>query len=387
MRRVTISLSLFAYAYQIQQYTIRTIFILTMKAIHILLSFSLLFCMSCTNSPEKIFEEQKTGVVLICNKFYYDITLPNGEHIYFSGIDGNGNIQGLTSDLAEIKNSQNVLNGTGFFIDKNGRILTNRHVVAPEIDKDKVRNNLNAIIESYAQYIDALQDSINNRYVTIQQYAQQKLYDTEYEYTDVMDDDEINMLNNELENLKTQYVEAQNIKDNIRRNILGYNFSVKLHSQYGIAYDGSNVDKWDDFMANPCEIQKVSTDKETDLALLQLKSKVTPKGKYIYDYFDFDVNIDNRLEINQDLYMIGYNNGVQLAKTNNGINAQFTSGTLTQLPDGSRVLYSIPAMPGSSGSPVIDAKGRLLAVNFAGTNGSDNFNFGIPIIRILTFLK
>lgn len=64
-----------------------------------------------------------------------------------------------------------------------------------------------------------------------------------------------------------------------------------------------------------------------------------------------------------------------------------TSGTVTQQPDGKRVTYSIPSMPGSSGSPVVDDRGRLVAVNFAKSNGSDNFNFGVPLIRIVTFLK
>ena len=93
------------------------------------------------------------------------------------------------------------------------------------------------------------------------------------------------------------------------------------------------------------------------------------------------------MKINQPLYMIGYNYGVALAKTNKGIKDQFTSGTLTQLPDGNRITYSIPAKQGSSGSPVVDDDGRLVAVNFAGSDGSDNFNFGIPMLRVLTFLK
>ena len=44
-------------------------------------------------------------------------------------------------------------------------------------------------------------------------------------------------------------------------------------------------------------------------------------------------------------------------------------------------------MSGSSGSPVVDDGGRLVAVNFAKSNGSDNFNFGMPLIRIVTFLR
>jgi peptidase S7, flavivirus NS3 serine protease len=42
---------------------------------------------------------------------------------------------------------------------------------------------------------------------------------------------------------------------------------------------------------------------------------------------------------------------------------------------------------GSSGSPVIDAEGNLVAVNFAKLRVSDNFNFGIPLKRIRQFMK
>ena len=120
----------------------------------ILFSFLLLLIVAgCKKDPQEIFNEQKSGVVLIC---------------YFTGIADDGSLQGLTSSLADIQRSPAILNGTGFFIDGTGRILTNRHVVAPEIDKDQVRQNMNSIMEGYAQYIQALQDSMDQRYQAIQ---------------------------------------------------------------------------------------------------------------------------------------------------------------------------------------------------------------------------
>lgn len=354
----------------------------------ILFSFLLLLIVAgCKKDPQEIFNEQKSGVVLICNEFYYDVTLADGEHFYFTGIADDGSLQGLTSSLADIQRSPAILNGTGFFIDGTGRILTNRHVVAPEIDKDQVRQNMNSIMEGYAQYIQALQDSMDQRYQAIQQYAQSRVYEDEYGESQLyMSQDEVDQLNTELENLRQQYAQAENVKDRVRSNILGYNFSIQLHSQFGIAYDGSNVNSWDDFMKRPCALLKTSQDANSDLALLQLKSKQTPPDKYIFYYTKFDPDKEN-VKITQQLYMIGYNHGVSLAKTNNGINAQFTMGTISQAPDGNRIVYSIPAMHGSSGSPVVDDDGNLVAVNFAGANGSDNFNFGIPILRVITFLK
>ena len=93
------------------------------------------------------------------------------------------------------------------------------------------------------------------------------------------------------------------------------------------------------------------------------------------------------IKINQDLYMIGYNAGLVLGVTQQGIKVQLTSGKLTQTPDGQRLLYSIPTVQGSSGSPVIDAYGKFVGVNFAKLNGSDNFNFGIPVKKVVKFLN
>ena len=85
--------------------------------------------------------------------------------------------------------------------------------------------------------------------------------------------------------------------------------------------------------------------------------------------------------------MIGYNAGLVLANTEKGISVQMTSGRITQTPDNDRVLYSIPTVQGSSGSPVVDEYGNVVAVNFAKLAGSDNFNFGIPVSRVREFLK
>ena len=360
-----------------------------MKYYHYLIALIGMMCLvtGCKKTPQQIFSEQKSGVVLICNKFYYEITL-NDAHFYFSGLDEDGDFSNFTADLAEIRKNPGVLNGTGFFIDNKGSILTNRHVVAPEIDKATVRKNMNAIIMGYTQYIEVLQDSMNQRYQALQAYAQDKVY-TDYDGTSYtsMSQEEYYTINSELESLKEQYQQAQLIKQQLQQNILDYNFEVKLHSQFGIAYDGSNVASWDDFMKHPCTLKRVSQDANSDLALLQLDRGVTPDDKYIFTIDDTNIKVGNKLEINQSLYMIGYNRGVTLAQTNSGISAQFTSGTITQQPDGNRVMYSIPAMQGSSGSPIVDDHGRVVAVNFAGTNGSDNFNFGIPVLRVATFLK
>ena len=80
--------------------------------------------------------------------------------------------------------------------------------------------------------------------------------------------------------------------------------------------------------------------------------------------------------------MIGFNQGPTLALTNNGIKAQITQGYISQNTDNIKIMYSIPALQGSSGSPVVNQYGELVAINFAGINGTQGFNYGIRVERL-----
>lgn len=179
---------------------------------------------------------------------------------------------------------------------------------------------------------------------------------------------------------------------------------VSSVNEIGIAYNDTYVTEVEDFTEkNPCVATKVSDDEKTDLALIQLKNKTTPQGKHIFTIRGYndkksddfvqkvkDVFVsdgDKELQIDQELIMIGFNAGLILGNTKQGIQVQMTTGKVSQHPDGDRVLYSIPTLKGSSGSPVIDCYGYVRAVNFAKLTGTDTFNFGIPENRILKFLN
>ena len=84
--------------------------------------------------------------------------------------------------------------------------------------------------------------------------------------------------------------------------------------------------------------------------------------------------------------MIGFNHGNKIAETTNGINSQLTEGNISQINDDFKMLYTIPALPGSSGSPIFDKYGRLLAVNFAGFLNTQNFNYGIQTKKLQEYL-
>lgn len=352
-------------------------------------------------TADEIFSDSASGVVVILNKYYYEIALEDGEKLYFKGLDENGELQGLTADKAEIANNCSMMTGTGFFIDKEGSIVTNRHVASPVIDKAEAKRGMLGIMRKIKTLYEMQMSQLTDQYNQLEAQKANCTYEDEYGmvYTDEQQMAEISQQQSALQE---QYVQLSSERDGLSDNIDPEGIKINPVCEIGIAYNNTYVTNEKDFLeSNPCVVVKVSDKEDVDLALLQLKNKKTPDGAHIFavegdetasSFTDkiksmFQGKDDKKLHIDQQLYMIGYNAGLVLANTKQGIKVQMTSGKVTQMPDGQRLLYSIPTMQGSSGSPVVDEYGTVVAVNFAKLNGTDNFNFGIPAKKLSSFLK
>ena len=116
------------------------------RGLHILaILFSTIF-ISCNNvSPEKIEETIQSGVVLVQNRSYYEVILPNGNSLYFSGFDDEGDIKGLVTEEDSVEFS--IGYGTGFFISDKGEIATNAHVVSNTKDEKEVSKSFEDILD------------------------------------------------------------------------------------------------------------------------------------------------------------------------------------------------------------------------------------------------
>lgn len=364
--------------------------------------FLLILLTACNpeKQPKDLFEQQQSGVCMVLNSYYYEIELPNGMVWYCSGIDEDGALENLTLDRNEVAEHKSMATGTAFFIDGKGTLLTNRHVVNPEVTDETIRDATSSMLEAlknYAQY---------SQIEWAQQYDELEQEKNEYLYQDLwsdypVDNHRIYEIEEAQRELESNFNEAQSFINAVS----GMNPSsirVRAVNEIGLAYNDTYVTKIEDFLEkNPCVVTKVSDDEDTDLALIQLKNKVTPNDKYIFKIKGKDVisrSIGERvygyfhptqddLQIDQELIMIGFNAGLILGNTKQGIQAQMTSGKISQQPDGIKILYSIPTLQGSSGSPVIDREGYVRAVNFAKLRGTDSFNFGIPDKLILKFLE
>ena len=344
-----------------------------------LLSLTVLIIASCQpdtpKTPKPLTSEQiddkfSSGVVLIKNVYYYTLSFGDDLDVYFTGVDSDGDPIGVTLEENEIKTD--ISFGTGFFVDKEGLIATNHHVVNPTVNVGNIRSLFLSKLSSVSsQY----QTDVNNMNVIMGALVS-KIADAESSY-------DRKRYTKELEELKEERDEKQNFISAVTQ-LHGSNCSLRCNSSIGVAYNNTYVTNMSDF--HDCVVRK--GDEVHDLALIQLKDKQTPEKCHV---FKVSNNKDNGSDIGNkklstknvkdikagtELFMIAYNLGPVLALTKEGVMAQVTSGKVAQDRD-DVIMYDIPSLHGSSGSPVLNKYGKLVAINFAGLDTEQGFNFGI----------
>lgn len=337
----------------------------------------LLFLMvSCGNLSEKEIEDTtSTGVVLVQNQSYYEVVLSNGESLYFSTFDEDGDLKGIATDEDSVEVVTTY--GTGFFVSSEGEIATNAHVVSNMVADKEVNKSVANVICALKHLLAVSYNECQEKYEAAQRaydYANQSpevSYDDFYEIRDIRD------------NIKSQMEECAQYYNGLDE-IRASDSEIKYHNQVSIAYNNTYVTNTKDFVS--CVVTK--TDSDHDLAIVQLKDKKTPVDKYIFEVptedpletYSWQEDITKKIsdDKNSKLFMSSFNLGPTLALTKEGLKSQFNNGTISQKTN-ERLMYSIPTLHGSSGSPVVNLQGQLVAINFAGLNGTQNFNYGIRV--------
>ena len=319
----------------------------------------------CLDSDTKIYDAYKDAVVMVKHRYGF-----------FARIKGK-EIQLNIPEAAD-----QTLYGTAFFVDKNGNMISNSHVLQPWTSSENIEKT-----EADAQNIKMKIASILTTDISPEGYETfiasnwgNAEYDEEGDYdegedqsagedfvssSDASSSDTISESTDLAASIpQKEYVSEEDIQVYMKT----IDISVALHN---------SSDEW-----LSCTIEKISKESEIDLGVLQLSTKETPNTVVNIINLDNAVVDDKTLKPGEKAVMIGYPLGEDLAQTNSGMKVQLYNGQISKESDGTKIQYSVTSTHGASGSPIFNHCGQLIAVNFSGIDTVQGFNFGIVTKQI-----
>lgn len=320
-----------------------------------------------------------SGVFLIRHEYAFKISI-GGEDYYFNEYDKETGEISKIKTLEEVTKEPIVIWGTGFLIDSLGRILTCRHIVdvkPSDTDMLKIKERLKDIIQ------DRLLSVTSKRNYMVNYYNQYYNNTSDPYFVDTFYTDQHLQFRSKIDSLEIEMESCRKAISDINSPTL---VVTKKTFLFGIFKNGFQSSDFSDPIE--CKSTKLSEDINIDLAIIEPINGIESLGN-IKPVSLSRLNDPEKRKLNLDepLRMIGYNDGLFLAKTSSGIKSQITEGRVTQNDDQYKILYSIASLPGSSGSPILDQYGNLVSVNFAGRRNSQSFNFGISPYFVYQFIK
>lgn len=325
----------------------------------------------CLDTDTKVYDAYKNAVVLIKHKYGY-----------FAKINGK------EFQLIAEETKEETVYGTGFFVDRDGKMLTNSHILQPWNSSEEQNDKTNTNIRNFRMKIASIltTDVLEDDYESFIQrnWSVASAYDEnegEGDYEGEGDEQEeisaepageefVSSNDTETDTSKVVTDIAASIpvkeyvsKEDIEVYIKTIDITVALHN---------SEEEWLN-----CEIVKISENTIIDLGVLQLTDHKTPESVANIINVDNAVEDDKSLTPGQKAIMVGYPLGMDLAQTNSGIKVQLYEGQISKESDGTKIQYSITSTHGASGSPVFNECGQLIAVNFSGVDQVQGFNFGI----------
>jgi S1-C subfamily serine protease len=332
----------------------------------------------CLKNQTEIYEKYKDAVVLVQHTYAFEVSIKGSKPFIIEAI-GSGN-------------EEQTVTGTGFFVSENGKIVTNHHVAEPWKYGNEKGNSEKYIAERIATI---LPDSISEKeYKSFLEKNWNVYDDDEGDYEDgedyqnkkdaeavqtVVTTDSTSVVNNETSNIAVTatITEKPQIKYVSESDIQVKGISIEI----SVALHGSR-DSW-----LQCKVLKMAQEEDVDVAVLQLTSEKLPKSVTSIIDLNNAISDDSSIKPGTNAILIGYPMGMTLASTRKGIKVQVYQGQINKESDGVSLQYNVTSTHGASGSPVFNECGQLIAVNYAGYDEAQGYNFGIVAKHALNLVE
>lgn len=319
----------------------------------------------CLDTDTKIYDAYKDAVVMVKHRYGYF-----------------ARIKGKEIQLNVPEATEETLYGTAFFVDKNGNMISNSHVLEPwktSENKERILTNTENFKIKLASILtsDIPEDGYET-FIASNWGSASSEYDGEGDGGDYDEGSEENSGEDFVSSSDASSTDtigepvdiAASIpqkdyvsQDEIQVYMKTLDIAVALHD---------SSDEW-----LPCTIEKIADEEGVDLGILQLSSKTTPNTVVNIVSLENSVTDDRALKPGEKAVMIGYPLGEDLAVTNSGVKVQLYNGQISKESDGTKIQYSVTSTHGASGAPVFNNCGQLIAVNFSGVEQIQGYNFGI----------
>jgi len=234
--------------------------------------------------------------------------------------------------------------GTGFFVSKDGKMITNLHVVKPWL-YGNIIEQAEAVFKQHFAKVLSIQD-----------------YKTKGIYSALTGDAAY-----------ISQIKIEGVLDKL------------LFVPQGRYYSAEN--------AVSCRVLSAGNNYEEDVALIQSERSELPNGaRYINVTDSMDVNTES-LKVGQHVYTIGFPQGQNplLQKSNNekGIQVIAQGGNIIQQDSEYEFGYNAPTTGGASGSPVFNKYGMLVGVHHAGLAqvSTQGYNYAVKASLVKKILE